>query len=275
MTDWSEPETILIPDEQDPPDTEFYGMPATVYVGMLWNYRPTNPTFSAQIVFSRDGIHYDRSYREPFIPNGQQKADFDSTIAAPHAPIVHGDRIFTYYEGRNWRSPETFMELGDKAIGAVGLAITPLDGFVSVDGGRGVGAHLVPDTPDLDAWSQMMPTDYQITISRGQASFSQMVTRAFSFTGSRMILNMRSALRQWGAGPCEVRVQILSPNHHPVPGYGFEDADPITVSGQAHAVSWNGSPDLSHMAGKTIKAKVLLQERPAVLIPVPVAAGAV
>ena len=45
---WSEPETILVPDTQDPSDTEFYGMPCVayegLYVGLLWIFRTTNTT---------------------------------------------------------------------------------------------------------------------------------------------------------------------------------------------------------------------------------------
>ena len=82
-----------------------------------------------------------------------------------------------------------------------------------------------------------------------------MITRSFSFSGSQLYLNLSSALQQWGAGPCEVRVEILSPNHEPLPGFGFGDAVPITTSGQAHVVCWRGKSDLSELAGKSIKLR--------------------
>jgi len=226
MIHWSDAETILIPDEQDSPDTEFYAMPAItyegIYVGMLWIFRTTNTTHHPQIVFSRDGIHYNRNYREPFIPQGA-RADFDATSIYVITPVVHDDLIFAYYVGTNWRSPETLLALGDKAIAAGGLAITPLDGFVSLDGAR--------------------------------TSFSEMVTRSFSFSGTQLHLNLRSALQQWGAGPCEVRVEILSPHHEPLSGFTFDDSDPITTSGQDNVVSWNGNSELSTLLNKTIKLR--------------------
>ena len=226
MIHWSDAETILIPDEQDSPDTEFYAMPAIayegIYVGLLWIFRTTNTTHHPQIVFSRDGVHYNRTYREPFIPRGA-RADFDSTSIYVNTPVVREDRIFTYYTGTNWRSPETLLALGEKAVAAGGLAITPLDGFVSLDGAR--------------------------------TTFSEMVTRSFSFSGSQLYLNLSSALQQWGAGPCEVRVEILSPNHEPLPGFGFDDAVPITTSGQAHIACWRGKPDPGELTGKSIKLR--------------------
>ena len=239
MIHWSDPETILLPDEQDPPDTEFYYMPVIayegLYVGLVWIFYTTNTTHHPELVVSRDGIHYERNYRQPFIVRGP-KGSFDSSCVYASAPIVHGDRILTYYTGVNWRSPETLVDLGDKGVGAIGLAITPLDGFVSVDGAKGVAVDVVSDRPNV-------------------AGFSQMVTRSFGFSGTRLLLNLRSALQQWGAGPCEVRVEILTPNHDLIEGYRFEDADPITTSGQEQVVSWNGQSDLSGLAGGPVKLR--------------------
>ena len=237
MIDWTDAETIIMPDEDDPPDTEFYNMPAFtyegLYVGLLWIFRTTNTTHHPEIVFSRDGIRYDRAYREPFIPRGAQ-GEFDSTSLYAQQSIVRNDHILTYYTGTNWRSPEMLLEIGDKATRAIGLAVTPSDGFVSLDGAKGGPSN----------WT-----------ARDVEPFSQMVTRAFTFTGSRLQLNLASALQQWGAEPCEVRVQVLSPNHEPLAGFGLEDADPITSSGQSQVVTWNGSSDVSGVAGKAIKLR--------------------
>jgi len=83
MIRWTDPETILIPDKRDYPDTEFYAMPSLVYegihVGLLWNFRTTNTTILPQVVFSRDGIHYNPEFREPFIRRGDPN-DFDAAV---------------------------------------------------------------------------------------------------------------------------------------------------------------------------------------------------
>ena len=226
MIHWSDPETILLPDEQDSPDTEFYDMPVIayegLYVGLLWIFRTNNTTHHPELVFSRDGIHYERNYRAPFIPRGP-KGLFDSSCVYASAPIVHGDHILTYYAGVNWRSYETLVELGDKGLGTVGLAVSPLDGFVAVEGAK--------------------------------RDFSQMVTRSFSFSGRQLHLNVRSHLTDGLRTDCDVRVEILTPNHEPLPGFGFKDADPITTSGYAQVASWNGQSDLSELTGKIIKLR--------------------
>ena len=236
---WSDPETIIIPDEQDPPDVEFYSFPCLayegLYVGLLWIFRTTNTTHHPEVVFSRDGIRYQRNYRSPFIERGGG-ADFDSTSIYAHAPVVHDGQALTYYNAVNWRSPESLIELGDKATGAIGLAVTPKDGFVSLDGTKGVAVDVPPGHPDV-------------------AEYSRMVTRAFGFTGDRLHLNVRSALQQWGASPCEVRVEVLTPNHEYIPGLEFKDSDPITTTGEDHVASWGGSSDLSRLGGGPIKLR--------------------
>ena len=256
---WSQAETILVPDEQDTPDTEFYSFPVMayegIYVGMLWIFRTTNVTHHPEIVFSRDGSRYQRSYREPFISRGG-KGDFDNVSIYVQDQVVHGDRIFTYYSGWNWRSEETLQELGDRAVGAVGLAVTPLDGFVSLDGGKGwaesgEGHPVVEQT----LRAEMGSVDYAHRRSQGPPRFSEMVTRSFTFSGERLHVNMWSSPA--GAGPhgCQIRVEVLGPNHEVLPGFGFEDADPMTESGLDRVVSWKGSSDVSRLAGEPIKLR--------------------
>ena len=236
---WSEPETILVPDTQDPPDTEFYGMPCVayegLYVGLLWIFRTTNTTHHPEVVFSRDGVHYQRNYRQPFIERGGG-SDFDSVSVFASAPIVVGDFIYTFYNGHNWRSHDTLIELGDRAQTGIGLAVSRLDGFVSVDGTKALAGDPPLGRPHF-------------------AQYSELVTRSFSFTGSQLHLNVVSAPQHGGAGPCEVRVEILEPYHDYIQGYAFEDADPITDGGLDQVASWNGSSDLSRLEGKAVKLR--------------------
>ena len=153
--------------------------------------------------------------------------------------MVHGDQIFTYYTGANWRSPQDLLDLGDKAIGAIGLAVTPLDGFVSVDGGKG-----------------SMELNSAATASASPNSFGQMTTRSFTFSGNRLYLNVECALQQWGAGLCDMRVEVLGPDHTRVSGFELDDVDPITDTGVSRVVSWSDHPDLHTLEGKPIRLRL-------------------
>jgi len=224
---WSEPETIVVTDERDYPDTEFYAMPTTFhegwYFGLLWIFSTTNTQHEPEFVFSRDGLRYDRTYRDPVIRRGDN-GDFDAVSVYPLKPLIHDNRILCYYTGTNWRSPEQLVELGDKATAGIGLATLPLDGFVSLEGAR----H----------------------------DWSVVTTRAFGFTGKNLFLNMQAALQQWGAEPCEVKVELLDGRYTPLEGYAFDDADTLTTTGIDQPVSWQGQSDLSALQGKPVRVRI-------------------
>ena len=255
MIDWTEAETILIPDELDFPDTEFYRLVVIpyegLYLGVLWIFRTTNLTHHPEIVVSRDGFHFERNFREPFIFRGGRQVDFDFGSVYVNDVIVRGDKVFFYYIGTNRRSPEQMRDLGDKGGEAVGLAVARLDGFVSVDGGKG----WVPHTATDEQLSQMRNSEHLVDISKGPDSFGQLVTRSFSFSGSRLHLNSTRAPIAAGPGIGEIRVELLTFNHHKIEGFTFDDSDPIFESGLDQVVTWNGSPDVSRLAGQAVKVR--------------------
>ncbi len=225
---WSEAQTILIQDERDYPDTEFYAMAATtyqdLYLGLISVFRTTNTRHYPELISSRDGIHYQREYREPFFPNGSYFGDFDDTsIYVFTAPIIRDDTMWIFYIGANWRGPDTLKEKGDRARRAIGLVTIPADGIVSVDGGK--------LTPGI------------------------LVTRLFAFQGKQLYLNMEAAKHNAGAGAPEVRVEVLDADHQPLEGLKLEQADPLTKTGR-HRVSWGGQSDLSRLAGAPIQLKI-------------------
>lgn len=227
MVHWSEPETIIVVDQQDYPDTEFYGMPATfyenLYLGFLWVFSTTNTQTVPQFVFSKTGFDYDRSYREAIIPLGSAAA-FDSVVIYAQEPILHQGKIYCYYYGANWRSPEQLLALGDRATAGIGLATLPQDGFVSLEGSR--------------------------------TENSSVTTRPFRFSGKNLFLNLQAALQQWGAGPGEVRVGLLDGRHNSLPGFSLEEADTLSATNINQMVSWKGRTDLSHLAGKPIRLHI-------------------
>ena len=231
LINWTEPETIIMPDGDDPPDLELYSMWASTYenfyIGMLWNFRITSTSLLPQFVFSRDGIRYDRRYRQPFIQAGDE-GDFDSVTVYAQQPIVYGDQIFIYYSGQNYRASEQFDLLyeehgEDGPKGRMGLAIVPRDGFVSIDS--------------------------------GYKHYGEIVTQAFSFEGKSLQVSMRSAWKGWSADKPDFRVELLAPDHTPLEGYTFDDADNIGGKGSDIVATWKGKSDVGHLAGRTIKLK--------------------
>ena len=241
---WSEPETLLVPDEKDPPDLEFYSMWTTTYegyyIGMLWNFRKTSMTILPQLVFSRDGINFDRRYREPFI-QADDEGDFDSTTAYALQPIVHDDKIFIYYGGQNWRAAtqmdrllEEFGEDGPRA--QIGLAVVPLDGFVSIDAGH----H----------------------------DYAEVITKAFVFEGGRLQVNMRAAEQGWGTGLAELKVELLAADHTPLEGHRFERCGHLGRKRIRQRGHLERRIERRRPGGSADQVEVLLQEREAVRVPI-------
>ncbi len=228
---WSETQTLIVPDEKDYPDTEFYAMAAVthadLYLGLISIFRTTNTRHYPELISSRDGIRYRREYREPFFPNGDFYGDFDDTsIYVFAAPIIHKGKVWIYYIGANWRGPDGMREKGEIAQRAIGLATLPVDNFVSIDGGK------------------VRP--------------GVLVTRLFSFAGGKLYLNMEAAKRNHGAGLPEVKVEVIGPDHRPLEGLTMEDADTLAQTGR-HRVSWGGKSDLSGLAGIPIQLKISVQ----------------
>ena len=150
------------------------------------------------------------------------------------------------------------LDLGDTATSAVGLAICPLDEFVSVDSGKG-WAPPAGERPDL---SVGLHQEALLRASHDPAAFGQLVTRSFGFTRvAGCISTARLRRVAAGPGPAEVRVEVLTSNHRKIEGFTFDDADPITQSGQDRVVSWNGNADVSRLVGPADQAAILLQER--------------
>ena len=128
---------------------------------------------------------------------------------------------------------------------------------MSLDGAKGVPADVGTDMPTDSIEAVYKERSDRTSEHAWRASFSQVITRSFSFTGSRLFLNVESALQGGSSsGPCEVRVQLLSPNHEPLDGYRFDDADPITTSDPRHVASWNGNADVGRLAGQPIKLRL-------------------
>lgn len=153
--DWrtySQPELALQPDALDTPCAQAYGMPVFQYehmfVGLLWIYH-TTPVIDAEqkflqgkidcyLAYSYNGWHFQRTVREPFVPNGAP-GEHGSGCIYPSSMVVDGGGSIRIY------SSSAKSEHGGIRKGVAGhqsaLLLHELrpDGFVylSPDGGQG------------------------------------------------------------------------------------------------------------------------------------------
>ena len=223
---WTHPEDVLAPDDEDPPGMEFYGMPVFkyegFYIGQLWAYHapPEEPQirFAAridvQLAASRDGIAWERiGGRKPFIPNGPPGSIDAGEIWTALEPVVMGDELWFYYSSGASEHGVTGRS------GPICLAKLRLDGFVSVDAGDETGT---------------------------------LVTKPFRCAGARLGIN--AAARGGMVG-----VAVLDEDG--IQHEGFSRADCALFDGDAvrHNVTWRSKTSLEELKGRDIRLKFYLR----------------
>ena len=248
---WSQPQTIVIPDHLDPPGLQFYNMYAApyhgLYIAMLWNYRPGDRTPAdplyiwPQFAFSRDGIRWDRRFRDPFIPLSEEP-EWDSVTIYAQQPIIRGEEIYIFYNGTNLR--DRFLEDigGPGPMGAIGLAVVRLNRFVFLEDGHS-------DAP-TGMNERALRSIRKRSKARGTESYGQVITRPFRFAGTELQLNMAPGS---GPGPSEIRVELLTSDHFRIRGFTFEDSDRMSGDSLALTTTWKGRADVDSIAHSPIR----------------------
>ncbi len=228
---WTPIVPALVPDSVDPVDTQFYGMPALHYEGMVlgfpWVFRTNLITHVPQLAYSRDGLHFTRTpLRGDFLPLGAN-GSFDDGNAYIVRPVVHADKVWCYYTGTRWRGTPDLFELGAAARDSIGLAILPLDGFASIEAGPNLGT---------------------------------LTTRPLVFAGNRLELNLEASRKGYGIDEgSSVQVEVLGEDGQPLPGFGVPESEPATQTDVRRVMTWRGHPDLAALAGRPVTLRFTLR----------------
>lgn len=82
----------------------------------------------------------------------------------------------------------------------------------------------------------------------------EMVTKPLRFTGSRLEINYSTS----AAGG--IRIEIQSETGAPVPGYSLDECPEIIGDRIARTVAWRRGPDVSPLAGKPIRLRIVLKD---------------
>ena len=135
---WTDTYLMLTVDEKDDPNDQMYGMGIswyeTLFAGFIWMYNTQTDKMDVQLATSRKGRRWDRPFRQPWIPTGEEGTwDFGMITTANTPPIRVGDELWIYYTGIFHKHGEL---LGG---GGIGLATIRTDGFVSVNAGEKKG----------------------------------------------------------------------------------------------------------------------------------------
>lgn len=150
----SDPILWLASDKLDPPredlqvEPQLYNFDAIAYESLMlglfsiWrgdtNIPPGRPKPNSIFVgFSRDGFHFDRPDRRPFIPVSEKKGDWNwgNVQSAGGCCLVVGDQLWFYFSGRAGSDDGKSRD----GNGGTGIAVLRRDGFASMQAGTGAG----------------------------------------------------------------------------------------------------------------------------------------
>ena len=80
------------------------------------------------------------------------------------------------------------------------------------------------------------------------------ITRPLTFDGSRLTVNFSTS----AAGT--IKVELQSADGKPITGFTLDDSDDIVGDELDRTVTWNGSPDVSGLAGKTVRLRITISD---------------
>ena len=228
FTTWPRPQPLVTADMHDSPDTDVYTNGYNPWPGadahlMFPAFYHRNGDFTdVHMMTSRDGLHWQRTSREPVIRAGEPGTDSQGSVYAGYGIVS--------FKAGEWSLPYTPRRAShnsvffDNSLPEVGVmaATWRQDGFVSLD---------------ADA-------------------IGSFTTLILDFTGSHMELNAYTRLGG------DIRVELADAFqdnrrvHAPkIPGRTFEDCDPIRGDHVHKTVTWRGESDLSGWAGKPVRLR--------------------
>jgi hypothetical protein len=136
FVNWSKPEMVMAPDEKDPAWVEFHTTPVFYHAGVYFgcpeilNRELNGGVMDVELAVSRDGVKWDRPFRQPFfLPKGEGKAFDSGSVFTNASPVILDDEIRFYYGGYSGGATGGHEFVDTTGIG---LATTKRDRFAGV-----------------------------------------------------------------------------------------------------------------------------------------------
>lgn len=176
------------------------------------------------VAFSRDGFHWDRASRQPFITVSETASawNWGNVQSAGGGCVIVGDHLYFYVSGRQG-IPGTNIP----GICSTGVAVLRRDGFASLS----------------DEWPAGTPRP----VLRHRASVT---TRPLRFTGAHLFIN--------AVADGEIRVEVLDRSGSTVPGYSAAECNAVRGDSTRHRVTWRSQGGFDSLRGRDIRLRFTL-----------------
>ncbi len=171
-----------------------------------------------KIGYSRDGFHWDRPDRRPFINATRAEESWDRAYlhGTTGVCVVIGDRIWFPYCGFSGKAPD-----GSKGMytgASIGLAFLRRDGFASMDAGKKKGT---------------------------------LTTRLVVFDGSHLFVNV-------DCSQGELKAEILDENNKVIGPFSAKNSVAVRSNKTLQAITWKGAGNLSELKNKPVRFRFYL-----------------
>lgn len=213
---WTRPEFILAPDDKDSADAEFHTSPVFYYnrryvcLNQIF-YRKLKGAIDIELMTSKDGIVWDRHFRERQFLGRSEAGQFDSrSLFTNSTPVILDDEIRFYYGAYN-QSPVGGVKSAPGERSGVGFASIPRDRFA------GIRPVAKSDQP---------------TLRTPLENIGQVTLKPVDLAGCREITVNADA-----AGG-SVRIELLNEEGYRVRGFSSDDALPLQGDSLRHKVAW-------------------------------------
>jgi hypothetical protein len=239
-TRWTTADTVLWTDADSRDRTgtdlaarpELYNLDAVAYesvlLGLFTIYRGERPEREkpndVALGFSRDGFHWARPSREPFMPVSDRVGDWNwaNVQSAGGGCLVVGDALYFYVSGRRGL-PGTSLP----GVCSTGLATLRRDGFASL----------------TDQWPAGVAREVR-------SSPAALITRPLRFSGSHMFVNAEV--------DGELRVDVLDVTGRVIEPFSAARCVPVSGRGTRQAVQWMNQPSLGPLANRVVRFRFTL-----------------
>ena len=235
---WTDLQPLVIPDDQlDNIDDAFYGMTqfrvGDAWVGFLHVLHMTENTMDVQLLFSRDGTHFQRVQPgKPWLETGGPGSWDELMVNIYGAPVTVDDEIYLYYGGSNNHH----------------------DWWIT-----GVRENLdVPEARDLSRVNYALglariKVDRFVSLSALPVREGILVTRPSRSEGTRLFIN--SQTRAGGY----VKVALADGNGKVIPGFEAENCTVFQGDSVSHRVIWKDQKEVP-TGGRFVKLQFFMKD---------------
>jgi hypothetical protein len=183
--------------------------------------RPEEDVIDFYIGTSRDAVNFDKTWiyaRKPLIERGDSGSFDMAMVMAASEIVTHGDEHWIYYGGMDTRHHDTGSAKSKE--GQIGLAILPLDRFIS---------------------------------QSAEDKLGTITTKPFEQQGDKLQVNVEAPKGRF-------YVEVLNAEGKPIPGFSVKQAKVFKSVDQLRLQPrWKNNNDLSSLKGKTIRLKFYLE----------------